>query len=353
MSERPSISVITAVYNGAAFIEETIRSILSQTFTDFEYILIDDASTDDSVDRIKAFRDPRLRLFRNSSNRRLVETRNVGLEAARGRYIALIDHDDLAHPRRLEVQLKALAANPRLVLVGSWCKYIDGHGRPLGAYRPRPDSPALCKASLLFTNRFANSSLFFRREGVPAMRYRPEFPLAEDFDFIARFSEIGEIWVVPEALISYRIHSNNYGRQMGWETMALSAEVKRRLIEHVGLSPSKEEIELHHNLQYYKLPLSREVLVATAEWLAALLAANRRSGIHPPGVLEQLVSEQLALMSEHAAKQGPATWRDCLAPPYRRSLASRPLATARILVKLALRAFRERTGMQPAAAKRE
>src|SRR5262245_31351165 len=108
----PRVSVVMATYNPGALVEETLRSLLRQTLTDFERLIVDDASTDDTVARICQFQDRRIRLIRNARNVGVANARNIGLDAARGDYLAPCDHDDLSLPERLEQQVRFLDAHP-------------------------------------------------------------------------------------------------------------------------------------------------------------------------------------------------------------------------------------------------
>lgn len=331
MDKRPLISVITAVYNGAAYVEATVRSVLQQTVTDFEYLIVDDASTDDSVHRIEAIGDSRIRLLRNPRNLRLVETRNRALREARGQFVALIDHDDLAAPQRFERQLRALRADPDLLMVGSWAINIDPAGRRLGIRIPVDRAPEEWRASLLFRNAFVNSTLFFRRQ--PDFCYRHEFPLSEDYDFIVRLSRLGKIGVVPEALISYRIHPTNYSKAAASEMEQHGAEVKRRQLERLGVVLDPAEMQLFGNLEHAVLPPSCAVLAQTAALMGKIVAANDRAAIYPGAALRHVVADELARLLEASAQSGLWSLSQDIGSAYRGLMAARPRLAARVLVK--------------------
>jgi len=136
----PSISVVMAVYNSDRFVSQSIESILKQTFSDFELIIIDDASTDNTSHAIDVFRDKRVIKVRNSSNLGQTKSLNIGFAMARGRYIARMDADDIAYPQRLQLQCEFLEQNPQIAVVGSWSEDIDENGRVLRKVRP-PTEP--------------------------------------------------------------------------------------------------------------------------------------------------------------------------------------------------------------------
>lgn len=331
---RPLISVITAVYNGELYIEETIRSILRQTVSDFEYIIVDDASTDGSVSKILGFNDPRIKLIRNPTNLRLVGTRNAGLAIASGSYIALIDHDDVAVENRFELQLNAMLADPNLILIGSLTDNIDENGAKLPSRLRHYDSPEQSKIRLLFRNHFVNSTLFFKRIEEAPINYRPEFPLSEDYDFIVRMAELGKVHVLPIVLVKYRIHSQNYSRKMNFEMVKLCREVKIRQLTQLGISPSVSELEIHSNFEHTTLPYSRETLIAIASWMQLISLANEKNQVYLHSAFKRVVNDELALVAEYASKQGAANWITYLQHPYLFAILRKPLVAVRIFLKL-------------------
>lgn len=334
---RPLVSVVTSVFNGASYIEETIKSILEQTVSDFEYIIIDDASTDDSVSRILSFNDPRIRLIRNLTNRRLVDSRNSGLEQASGRYIALIDHDDVAVKNRFEVQLKAFEKDPQLLLVGSFVEYVDENGCFFRLRAQSEETMEQTKARLLFRNQFVHSTVFYRQVEGMNMRYKSEFPLSEDYDFIVRMAELGKVYIIPKVLVKYRVHSSNYSSVMNNEMIRLSKEIKRRQLAKLGIFCSEAELMLHSNFEHEILPYSNEVLVDIASWVKSIEAANKKAQLYSYEALRDVIYDELALVAEYASKKGPATWMECFSPPYFNAFLRNPLVALRVLIKLARR----------------
>ena len=302
--KQPLITVITAVYNGAAYIESTIRSILNQTVNDFEYIIIDDASTDDSVQKILSFNDSRIKLIQNLSNKKLVETRNIGLAAASGRYVALIDHDDIALKYRFEEQLKYLEADPELVLVGCLAEDIDEYGLKIESRIVRTDSPSQLKARLLFRNSIVNSTLLFRRNIECEMRYHVNFPLSEDYDFIERISHFGKICVVPKVLVQYRIHSNNYSNLANSDVIKFATRVKQRQLLKLGIIPSEVELLLHSKFEHVSSSINVEFNHFAPEWIATLLKANQKSCVYDKDSFRFVAYSELVTVAEHVAKQG-------------------------------------------------
>lgn len=127
--KKPKISVIMSVYNGMPYLKEAVQSILKQTFKDFEFIVVNDASTDDSWQYLKGLNDKRIKLIINEKNLGLATSLNDGIKIAKGNFIARMDADDVSKPDRLEVQYKFLTKNPEIDLCGSWADIIDEKGK--------------------------------------------------------------------------------------------------------------------------------------------------------------------------------------------------------------------------------
>jgi len=124
----PRVTVTMMVYNAERYLRQAIDSVLNQTFTDFELLFLDDASTDRSLEIIQSYSDPRIRLIRNENNRGVAYSRSKALPLARGEYVAVLDADDVALPERLQVQVSYLDSHPDICLVGSSCQVIEEDG---------------------------------------------------------------------------------------------------------------------------------------------------------------------------------------------------------------------------------
>jgi glycosyltransferase involved in cell wall biosynthesis len=201
----PSVSVVLPVYNCPSLVAEAIESVLRQTLQDFELIVIDDGSTDDTPTVLKHFGDPRLFALRQH-NRGLAATLNRGVELARGRYIARQDQDDMSHPERLAKQVAYLNANPHCALVGTWAEIWCGNVKTGRQHRHPTSNPQL-QYELLLNNPFVHSSVMMRKSAleevggysVDASRQPPE-----DYELWSRIARKYEVANIPEILHVYR-----------------------------------------------------------------------------------------------------------------------------------------------------
>lgn len=223
----PCVSVLMTTYNGAATIGASIDSILSQRFPDFELIVVDDGSTDETLAILTRIADPRLRQLRTGRNSGIVAARNHGFAAARGRYVAALDHDDLSDADRLARQVAYLDANPRVMLVATEIRIARG-GEISPPHHPSAGDPLALRWLLLIDNPLTWSSVMLRTGAVHRLGefLRPEYELADDFDLYHRLLGIGDIARLNEVLTTYRYHAANTSHA---RTAALNARAARVL----------------------------------------------------------------------------------------------------------------------------
>jgi glycosyltransferase involved in cell wall biosynthesis len=197
-----------SAFNDAVFLPEAVQSILGQTLKDFEFLIVDDGSTDNSASVLEDQRDPRVRIIRNEENLGLTASLGRGVTLANGRYIARMDADDVAFPHRLQTQADFLEHHPSLVLVGSACVVIDERGRRLSISK-RPQSDLEIRWASLLTNPFVHSTVMIRREVLigHGLNYDPAFGTAQDYDLWTRLLRYGEGANLSVPLIHYRVRS--------------------------------------------------------------------------------------------------------------------------------------------------
>ena len=205
---KPKISVVMSVYNGDKYLEKAIQSILHQSFQDFEFIIIDDASTDSTTDILARFTDPRFKIMRNHRNIGLTRSLNIGMREAQGEYIARMDADDISLPHRLETQYEFLRNNPEYALVGSSYYSIDENGRTVSLV-PVLTSDQEIRAGLQKQNWFGHGTVMMRNNTfVECGGYDEEFIYAQDYDLWLRMTEKFKVSNIEEPLYCWRITSD-------------------------------------------------------------------------------------------------------------------------------------------------
>lgn len=222
----PAVSVIMAAYNGAALIGETIASLRRQSFTDFEVIIVDDCSTDETLPLLQAIDDPRFRIIPATVNRGPVHARNRAVAEACGRYVAALDQDDLCHPDRLGQQVAYLDAHPDTVLVATAAGQLED-GAVRRSSLPSVTSAALVEWMLWICNPLIWSSIMLRRNVAQRLTpfTRPDLLYAEDFDLYHRLSAHGRIARIDKELMLYRYHSGGASRRFVDQMHASAAQV--------------------------------------------------------------------------------------------------------------------------------
>ena len=234
MPDTPRVSVVMSVYNAEKYLAEAVESMLGQTFEDFEFIVIDDGSTDGSGTILEKFaaRDGRLTLL-SQPNCGLVPSLNRACKYARAPYVARMDADDISLAHRLEKQVEYLDRNPEIGIVGTWIQDIGGSGEP-GPIWPLPTSPLTIPWFLMFGNCMAHPTIMMRRQVIESLGYRDEAAHVEDYDLWMRASSVTRLANIPEVLLKYRVlaHSVSTRNLVSQEQQAakLQSQFRTQLI---------------------------------------------------------------------------------------------------------------------------
>ncbi len=224
----PVISVLMPAYNTERYILQSVQSVLGQTFEDFELLVIDDCSTDETAKILSSIQDRRLRVLHNERNLGVVGSLNHGMGEARGRYVARMDADDLCLPTRFVKQKAYLDQHPDVVMVGTEMSVLDKGQVRRSRLPPDPD-PMMLRWQFYTSNPVGHPSMMLRAAAIKPLHgyLREAFQYAEDFDFSHRMLRLGSIAVVPEFLVVYRRHHANLTRTRRDEMIAKTAAVLR------------------------------------------------------------------------------------------------------------------------------
>lgn len=231
-STAPLISVLMPVYNGEAYLESAVESVLGQTYPHFEFIIIDDGSSDKTSQILQHYADTdfRIKVIRQN-NAGIVSALNCGLKHCKGMYIARMDADDICYPERFEIQLGYLEADKTIALIGGQADIIDGDGHILSQQGGEPGRQHRVTNMRPFPPKVADSLhplVMFRDAAIKAIEgYRSDFPHAEDYDMFIRISSQGRIYNPKDFVLKYRVHSGSVSQKHMalQESSATSAEL--------------------------------------------------------------------------------------------------------------------------------
>ena len=280
---KPLISVLMPVYNCSKYIYNSTISILNQTFSDFELIIIDDCSTDNTVDILKKFNDERIVLIVKQKNTGITNSLNYALDIAKGKYLARMDGDDISNIDRLEKQYEFMESHPDVVLCGGGYEVIKSnyeHGQKgdifvqkasaatldvltrawirifwgKGDIRIKTFKPYLLHGELLFDLAthcsFAHPTVMIKSEVLKMnkVKYNPKFEFAEDYEMWTKLSEYGKLANIPDILIKYRRHEHQTTNTRSFEQKKISKEIALNHIKKLSKQNIYSEYYINHKL---------------------------------------------------------------------------------------------------------
>ena len=320
MQRPPRVTVLTTVLNGARFLEETIESVIGQTFPDFEYVIVDDGSTDGTPAILAkwAARDPRVVVIRNETNRGIPASANRGLAAARGDDVERLDGDDVSEPDRLRIQVELLDARPDVAMV-SMNYYIMRHDGLILRKTNHHAPPEVIEYLLHFGNAVGgHSQVMYRRSAVEQVGgYDERCTFALDYDLWTRIVRVGRIVILPAAGMRYRIHEQSVTARSAARQRSIAAGITRRMLgEYLGREVSDHELDALTSL-WSRVPPSVDWRTADAILREGYRIFRTREGRDP--ALSRRVRQENA---RRFVSMGIAlTWRGKLAAASRHFLA--------------------------------
>ena len=330
----PRVTVLMPVYNAALHLREAIDSILSQTFQDFKFLILDDGSTDDSAAIVRSYADPHIEFVRNERNLKLTATLNRGLDLAAGEYVARMDADDISLPERLAKQTAFLDTNPQVGIVGVWAQAF-GEAR---FKIPHPADPERIQAKLLFDSALIHPAVMMRRASLDmhGLRYAP-LGHFEDYELWQRAARVFPLANIPEYLFRYRVSGGSAFFGAGWDAQREAyARIDRAALPFLGIKPTQAELDIHTSL---RRP-SGDCRSEAEAWLLKLASANRRAGYYDSLAFAEMLHERWLLACYHAPGQPFARWLRYAASPVTRR-ANLPLPRrVRMLGKFLLQPLR-------------
>lgn len=292
---KSGVTVLMAVYNGEKYLKEAVDSILCQTFSDFEFLIINDGSTDGTSEILKSYEDSRIHIILNESNLGLVKSLNNGLKLAKGEYIARMDADDISLPERLEKQVVFMDKHPEIGVCSAWLQ-IFGEGKQ-AIWESPLNHEKIC-AGLLFHSTIWHAIAMMRKSILARTEncYHEQYVHAEDYELWIRlflkgvkFANIGEV------LYKYRQHEMTVTRIHNNIQKKNTEKVIVMLLNSIGIQPTEDELIYHNMLKYGHFQDKKEI-EKVSKWIDKIRAANEKSRIFPePALSKELAQRWLTL----------------------------------------------------------
>lgn len=302
----PKITVLMPVYNCELYVREAIDSILGQSFIDFEFLIIDDASTDCTVSLIKSYNDSRIQLIEKPINSGYTNSLNLGLQLAKGKYIARMDGDDISLPERFARQVAFLEANPAVILCGTWYSII-GSDRIVKV----PESHDAIKVALLKGNCFAHPSVMMRKLSLDVFQivYDVSKEPAEDYDLWVRLVMKGRLYNLQEVLLDYRTHSNQVTKKYSDKQKDSVMKTKRNLFNFLELDLLPEEDLVLNKVLNNGTAINFNDIYVFKKLQKKLLISDKKNIFEPIGFKKSILDLETIITNSYFLKRNRFTPR--------------------------------------------
>jgi glycosyltransferase involved in cell wall biosynthesis len=285
----PKISVIMPMYNASIYVEKTINSILSQTFSDFEFIIVDDMSTDSSFEIVSKIKDSRIKLYKNNENMGAGNTRNIAIGFSAAPIIALTDADDISSHKRLEIQYNFMLKHPEIDVCGAYSLNCDENDKIIGRCIA-PSKNEDIRATLFFRNCFLNSSVILKKSIFDYYKYDQNFAPSEDFDLWTKLSSKCKFYNIPKFLVTYRVFENQISQSGSAKQISNARIIQKRNLLELYENLDDCDIEKHFNIFVWKGLFERKgfsnekrknmQFKEILEWFDFLLQKNKQKQIY-------------------------------------------------------------------------
>lgn len=275
MLQSDLVSVVMPIYNGQAYLKEAVNSILEQSYSTIELIVINDGSTDASLSLINSFTDTRIKVINFEVNKGLIAALNAGLQAAQGEYIARMDADDIADAKRIEKQVQYFKSNPNIIACDSDYFNLSGTSKNLSSSIYQGDT---LKGMLIFTTCFCHPAVMMRNVfKEKQLYYNADFKHVEDYKLWCDLAALGAFGHVQEPLLHYRSHSQQVSNLHHTLQLEKSAQIRREYLNSLAFLVSDEQLKTINFIGDNEFIRSVEQLQKIEKILLHLQAENRRT----------------------------------------------------------------------------
>lgn len=283
-NHNPLITILFPVYNGSLYLREAIDSIIAQTFTDWEMIAVDDFSSDNSVEIIRSYKDPRIICLENDKNRRTAYGLNLGIELAKGKYLARMDQDDIAISERLQIQYDFMESNTHIGICGTQIQSF-GHRKlqeGVGSISAYPTEDEDIKLMNFIQPPFAHPSVMIRKSVLKEhnLKYRPDF-IAEDYWLWSILLPVTQAANIDKVLLKYRIHGNSITKTLYKDIIKERRPIKEEYLKRIFKLSNKQDFS---NIYSNNCFLRKKAIIDMTKW-------NEEMKKFEPSKLEKMLKD--------------------------------------------------------------
>jgi glycosyltransferase involved in cell wall biosynthesis len=316
-NKKPLVSVIMPVYNGEIYLIDSINSILNQTFKDFEFLIINDGSTDKSLEIIKSFNDERIIIINNESNLKLANTLNKGISLSNGKYIIRMDCDDISLPNRFEKQVKFMEENKDIGICGSWISTIGIRNNEVWK---SPENPEEIKCLLLFHSTIFHPTVIMRKDLFDNynLRYNNKLLYVEDYDLWVKASKITKISNIQEVLLYYRLHQDKTSFKHREIQRINDSIIRKRQLDFLFDNLKEEYLNIHNSISNWEIENSKSFIKTSELWFKELIKANNTKLIYNNDLFKKIIFNKWVDIINRSTKTGIWVWYKFVSSPLKK-----------------------------------
>lgn len=306
--KNPYVTVLMPVYNGEKYLKQAIESILNQTFKDFEFLIINDGSTDSSKKIIKSFKDSRIKLINNEKNIKIAASLNKGLNLAQGKYIARMDCDDISLKNRLTWQIEFMNKNPQIGISGGFTKKIGTKKSFTTKYFLNHDE---LKANMLFNASMSHPTIIMHKNLIEKhkLRYNKNFSNSQDRELWSRAIKFFKFANLNKVILYHRIHNKNESSKNSNIQKENANKTIINQLKKLNLSPSEQELKIHRAI---KTPINlkkEEFIKSISEWYQKIIKANKKTKTFNEKSLLKILSKKYFNIYYNLSDNGFWAWK--------------------------------------------
>lgn len=335
----PKVTVIMPVYNSEKYLREAIDSILGQTFTDFEFLIFNDGSIDRSAEIIKSYKDPRIIFFDYKKNSGHTGHLNEGIVAAKGKYIARMDSDDISLPHRLKKQVDFMEKNPDFGVCGTQVVIMALSGNYVTSLHLEDKK---LRSELFFYNVFAHPSVIMRKSILKKYNlfYKQDYYPAEDYKMWVDVSQYSKLGNIPEVMLKYREHPNQITRQDNTVLLSILRKFYKEQLYEIGINLTPEELEIHNLVSDVRFGKASPWISDAGKWFLKLKKINQEKKIYPEPEFSQVLAEKWFDVCKRQRCFGTWVWKTFIQwPLFNWDVHLSAVESIKAFIKIFIRSF--------------